>query len=81
MIKAILSVGSKKRLIVGLSAANLARMKEGKPARVALDDVKLEDLAGVADIAIMYGETEAAIVEELRKHADLPPAKVDESLA
>ncbi len=44
-----------------LSAKNIELLKEKKPIKVDLNEMGLN-----ADILIMYGETEEAIIEELK---------------
>ncbi len=51
-------------ILLGLSEGNLRLLKQGRPILIQGEDV---GLPGVR-IAIMYGETEAAIVAEIRSH-------------
>lgn len=61
MIKARATLLHERPLyILGLSAINLEKLREGKPILV-----KLEELDGVGEVIIMFGETEAAIATEL----------------
>jgi len=59
MIKAILSNGT---MVLGLSAINIERMKEGKPI---LFDGRPLGYQGL--IGICYGETEEQIIKDLKE--------------
>ena len=48
-------------VLFGLSALNLDRLKEGKPIAFSGAGIGMPDIS----FAIMYGETEAAIIKEL----------------
>ena len=62
MVKAsIKDANGRVTYIFGLSALNLDRLREGKP--ISFD---LEQLGGAGHVYIMFGETEAHIVAELR---------------
>jgi hypothetical protein len=60
VIKAELSNGA---LLLGLSAMNIAKLKEGLPI---VFDGRPFGLA--SDVIIMYGETEEAIASEIMTH-------------
>lgn len=61
MIKLKGQRGDRPFVMLGLSAGNIARLKEGKPVQI------LKEELGIGfDIGIMYGETEQAIVDELQ---------------
>lgn len=61
MIKAKATLlGDRPLYLFGLSALNLQRLREGKPIRV-----ELEEMGGVGEVVILFGETEAAIATEL----------------
>lgn len=53
----------------GLSDGNIERLKQGKPIYFALDELGLES----HEVIILYGKTEEAITQELRKNGMLPP--------
>lgn len=65
MVIARLSNGT---LILGLSAENMKRLKEGKPISITSQSHpgSAKALNGLPRIGIMYGETEQAIADELR---------------
>lgn len=72
MIKAKATLnGNRPLYLFGLSALNLAKLRQGLPIVVAL-----ETLGGVGEVLITFGETEADITREL---ADLigPNTKVE----
>lgn len=81
MIKATLNRGDKKILILGVSKLNVERLQKDMPIKVLLSDINQVDLSCISEIVIMYGETEQTIMDELQKHADLPPLKIDPTLA
>lgn len=61
MIKLKGQRGDRPFIMLGLSAGNIERLKQGKPVQV------LKEELGIGfDIGIMYGETEQAIVDELQ---------------
>lgn len=61
MIKAKAILNDDRPLyLFGLSAMNLAKLRGGQPIRVVL-----EDMGGVGEVIIMYGETEQSIAAEL----------------
>jgi hypothetical protein len=64
MIKFSATVNGRKLIGFGLSALNVERIKEGKPIYISLDEMKLPLSA---DVLIVYGETEEAILEEFTK--------------
>lgn len=75
MIKASVETSSGRRLFVlGLSDMNLQKLRGGQPIMVRLDQ-----LGGPPghDVMICWGVTEAAIVEDFRKHGLLPAADAD----
>lgn len=49
---------------IGISAENVQRLKEGKPIHLHFEAL---DLPWHADLAIMYGETEQALADELKE--------------
>lgn len=57
MIKAVTKKGD---LLFGITAENVKKLKEGKPIRINLKDMGLEERL----IFIVYGETEEAITLE-----------------
>lgn len=61
MIKLRGKRGDREFLLLGLSAGNVAKLRDGKPV-----EILKEELGIGFDIAIMYGETEQAIVAELQ---------------
>lgn len=69
MIKLKGERGNRPFIMLGLSAGNIERLKQGKPVQI------LKEELGIGfDIGIMYGETEQAIVDELRSIGlELPP--------
>jgi len=68
MIKLRGTRGDRQFLLLGLSAGNIRKLREGKPVQI------LKEELGIGfDIGIMYGETEQAIVAELESLGiDLP---------
>ena len=69
LIKAVTTLDDgRKLLILGLSEMNIRELKKGRPISIELEKLGLE-----GQIAIVYGETEADIVDELSKHFKLPP--------
>jgi hypothetical protein len=61
MIKAKATLlGDRPLYLFGLSALNLQRLREGKPIRV-----ELEEMGGVGEVVIMFGETEGDIARDL----------------
>ena len=52
---------------LGLSRENVNRLIEGKPIQVWLRDLGFTGTLGDARICILFGETEAAIMEELKR--------------
>lgn len=68
MVKAALTLDNGRRLFVfGLSARNLELLREGRP--IAFD---LEPMGGMGRVAILFGETEADIADQLRRIGPLP---------
>lgn len=62
MVKAAATLPNGKKLFIfGLSAANVKHLKDGKPM-----SIDLVPLGGEGQIAILFGETEADIANELR---------------
>jgi len=62
MIKATMQTNEGKDiLLLGLSAENINRLKEGKPIHIAGDELGLDN-----DVLLVYGETEAHIYKELQ---------------
>ncbi len=49
-------------LLFGLSAENMKRLQSGQPIKINLTEMGMQ-----GEVLIMYGQTEAAIVEELRQ--------------
>ncbi len=49
-------------LLFGLSAENIKRLQSGQPIKINLTEMGMQ-----GEVLIMYGQTEAAIVEELRQ--------------
>ena len=47
-------------VILGLSAENVKRLRAGQPMHFSLADIGIDQ-----DIVMLYGETEAAIAEQL----------------
>lgn len=62
----------------GLSEGNVQRLKEGKPIAVAMSQV-----GGPSDamVVIHYGETEDAIVADLKRHGMTLPEATDGEMA
>ena len=61
MIKAKATLrGDRPLYILGLSALNLAKLREGRPMVI-----QLEDMGGSGEVVIMFGETEGDIAREL----------------
>ena len=61
MIKARATLPDDRPLyIIGLSAMNFTKLREGKPIVFGL-----EGMGGVGEVVIMYGDTETAIAAEL----------------
>lgn len=48
--------------LLGLSAGNIKHLQNGRPMRI-----ELEPLGGEGAVGIMYGETEADIMKEMRR--------------
>jgi hypothetical protein len=62
MVKLIIGRGSNKVSVLGLSQMNLQKLQEGMPIVFDAADVEL----GRGKILIVYGETEEAIIGDLR---------------
>jgi hypothetical protein len=61
MIKAKATLkGGRPLYLLGVSALNLQRLREGRPLVV-----KLESMGGVGEVVIMFGETEGDIARDL----------------
>jgi hypothetical protein len=54
---------------LGLSEANLERLKDGHPVRVARSD----DLGLAVELVIYYGKTEVEMAAELEEAGFMPP--------
>lgn len=61
----------------GLSNGNLDQLKVDRPIIVKAVQLGLADLTGVDRVAILYGETEAAIAEKLGAVTDMIDASVN----
>lgn len=62
MIKATMQTEEGKNiLLLGISAENVDRLKEGKPIHITGEDLGLCN-----DVLLMYGDTEAQIYKELQ---------------
>lgn len=57
-------------LVLGLSRENVTRVLAGKPIKFNMKDLNMPD--GV--VVIFFGETEEAMMEELRQHGLAPVA-------
>jgi hypothetical protein len=57
------------RLIIflGISERNVELLKQGRPIRVDLADMKVAPDESIGAIALFYGETEGAIVKQLQE--------------
>lgn len=64
-------------IVLGLTPGNLRRLREGQP--IYVDAAELGAPAGVK-VAIMFGQTERAIVAELRAGGIQLPDGADDSL-
>jgi len=60
---------------IGITAANIEKLKEGKPILFKLSDLGL-DWPG--EVTIFYGETEEKITKELAEAGLIPPIRVGE---
>lgn len=64
MLKAVMTKGDGTKLILlGLEEMNIQRLKEGKPIHVEGEDIGFPGI----QIGIMYGETQQAMMDELKK--------------
>ena len=62
MIKATMETGEGKNvLVLGISAENVIRLKEGKPIHITGEELGLE-----CDVLLVYGETESQIYQDLQ---------------
>jgi|HubBroStandDraft_1064217.scaffolds.fasta_scaffold66369_3 hypothetical protein len=57
-------------LVLGLSRRNLELLQAGKPIRFNMRELNLPP----ADVVIFFGETEEAMMEDLRSHGLAPVA-------
>ncbi len=64
MLKAVMTKGDGTKLILlGLEELNIQRLKEGKPIHVEGEDIGFPGI----QIGIIYGETQQAMIDELKK--------------
>jgi hypothetical protein len=61
---------SKRTILLGLTAGNIDRLVKGEPIHCTGESVNIPG----TDVLIMYGDTPAEVVAELKKHFELPPA-------
>lgn len=65
MIKFTAGTQNGRTLIgIGISAENVARLKQGKPIHVSLEEL---NLPWKADVMLMYGDTEQVMAETLKE--------------
>lgn len=63
MIKAVATgADGRTMILLGLSKMNVQKLKEQKPIMLQLEEFGIR-----ASLLILYGETDAAIVEEIKK--------------
>ena len=74
MVKASMLNGERTVFVLGLTARNIALLKQGKPI-----PVHLAELGGQGEVLLMYGETEKDITDELRSIVGKLPG--DENLS
>lgn len=69
MIRAVFSRGDGKRklLLIGLSEENVRRLRDGKPVLLEGEEIGLD-----VDVCVCHGETEQALMGELRAIGLLP---------
>jgi hypothetical protein len=78
MIKAILEGCEGKTLLIGLSRNNTKLLLEGQPIKFSISDVIEHGLDPDDEIAIVGGETEESILEELSQYVPIDPSDVDD---
>lgn len=64
MVKFTADLSGRTLIGLGLSAANIERLREGKPIHINLEEL---NLPWHGEIMIMFGETEQAIADELQE--------------
>jgi hypothetical protein len=78
MVKATVErEGGGKLLLLGITPENVRRMRAGRPVYVNGKEV---GMPGV-EVAVMFGETERALLEDLRKQGVELPANAETQVA
>lgn len=70
MIKACGGTPGRRLYLIGLTRANLRELRNGRPIAFDAADINLPN----GKVLIMYGETEAAMVNELNSHGLIGPS-------
>lgn len=69
----ILARGTDGTLLIGLSRENITRLQAGQPIVISKDRQGFELPPEIPRIGILYGETEAAITEQLTMRPEKKP--------
>lgn len=73
MIKAVITMGEKTLLVLGLSRMNTKKLHDGEPILMDMADIPdaaMEIIQNTErmNICIMAGETEDAVLQEIKNH-------------